>query len=198
LYYPGSTTALVSDTKSTTERYTPYQRPPQSLTITSAIPRGLRSFLVRGSATDAKPITDDYLLSISWTLPGGFAYLMNELHCNLQVDTASDFTAFAHVRMSNTSKANADFDYRIPIDFPLFSQNGSTLGVRGTQVPSGVLTRTPIIPPGGVSTASFSVTNLAAPAQVAGNVDFVVSFWEFDLEQAVYFPLHSALGVLPR
>lgn len=163
----------------------------------TAIPRGLVTFKAL-QLTPIKPINDDFLLAIGLTLPGGFGYIINEMHLNVIVDTASDFDAVGHWRISDSSPANADFDYRMPFDFVLFSQNGSTNGVRASQIPSGILTRTPIVPLSSGATQTVAVTNRADPAQAGGTVDFVASFWEYDLEQMQFFPAHMALNVVGR
>lgn len=138
------------------------------------------------------------LLAISYGLPGGFGYVMNEVQVNVVVDTASDWENVGHIRISQSSVANRNFDYRIPLDFLLFSQNGTTLGVLGTQIPSGLLTRTPIIPRSVGATQQMIFTNLADPASAAGTIDALISYWEYDLEQLAYFPAHSAINTLGR
>ncbi len=190
--------ALVTDNKTADIAYTPYQRPPDSIALRTAIPRGLKSFVVRGAVLAAKPVNDTELLVISWTLPGGFGYVLNELHLNIVVDVADDWNNRGHLRMSQTSIANRDFDYRIPIDFLSFSQNGTTTGVRSSKVQSGTLTRVPIVPRSTGSTAQLSFTNTNAAVGAAGTVDAVISFFEYDLEQIAWFPAHIAAAVITR
>ncbi len=138
------------------------------------------------------------LLSCTFSLPGGFAYLVNEIYLSWIVNTASDVSTAGHWRLSGSSAANQGFDYRIPFLMTLFSQNGSTLGVRASEFSAGRLTRTPIVPRSEGATQSVSVANLADPAMAAGVLDFVASFWEYDLEQAQFFPVHSANNVVGR
>lgn len=191
--------ALVSQVIALEPRYTPYRRPPQDMLISSAVPRGLRSFVSPGIATEAKPINDDYLLSFTWTLSAGFGYIVNELHVNIVIDKASDFDAIGHWRLSGSSPANRGFDYRIPFDFDLFSQNGLTREVRSSSILSGQLTRTPIVPFQTTgSNQSISITNRVDTAQLAGTADCVISFWEYDLAQIEYYMAHSALNTLGR
>ncbi len=131
-------------------------------------------------------------------MPGGFGYVLNELHVNIRVDTASDWEAFGSWRVSQSSVANRDFSYRFPIPFTNVSDNGVSLGNRETSIDLGILTRTPIIPRSTGSTQSIAFSNLQAAVGASGNVEALISFWEYDLEQMVYFPVHSAAGVLAR
>jgi len=133
------------------------------------------------------------------TLPAGFGYVFNEFQMSIQNGaTASDYGSVGHWRLSQSSKANTNFDYRQPFDFLNFSQDGVLDGVVGSRVPEGTFTRTPIVPPTGGATQSFSVVNLAATVAATGTIDFVASFWEYDLEQIAYFPVHSPVGVYSR
>ena len=81
-------TALVSDAHESLDRYQPFQRPPDRVALTTAIPRGLRTFVLPGRALAAKPINDEIMLRINMTLRAGKAYVFNELQLSLVVDTA--------------------------------------------------------------------------------------------------------------
>ena len=191
-------TALVSDIHTAEVAYTPYQRPPDAAAIRTPIPRGLKSFVVRGAVLAAKPVDDTELLTIALTLPAGFGYVVNEIHCNIIVDTADDWNGFGIWRLSQSSPANNGFDYRFLLPFSNTSQNGSTLGVRGTRQAGQHITRTPIVPPREGSTQSLSFTNLNAAVQAAGTVDALLSFWEYDLEQLAWYPAHVAASTYVR
>ncbi len=153
---------------------------------------------MRGAVLAAKPVNDTILLSMSLTLPGGFGYVLNELNASIVVDTASDWESRGDWRLSQTSVATRDFTYRFPVVFDLMSQNGVDQGVRATRVSGDVLTHTPIIPRSTGATQSLAFSNLQAAVGAAGTFDAVISFWEYDLEQMVYFPVHSAIGVYQR
>ncbi len=191
-------TALVSSIFTGVERYTPYQRPPDAATLRSAIPRGLKSFVVTGNTLPAKPINDTHLVTFSFTLPGGFGYIFNEFQINLQCDRAQDFEDEGEWRLSQTSLANEGFDYRFPVPFITHSQNGTDLGVKGTRSIPGTYTRTPIVPRGTGATQTFHFSDLQAAAAAAGNIDCLCSFWEYDLEQLAWFYAHSAANVATR
>ncbi len=132
------------------------------------------------------------------TLPGGFGYILNEVFCAIVVNVANDFEAFCVFSLHQSSRANKDFDYRIPIAMELCNFNGASNNVRASALPSGILTRTPIVPQAGGSNASLAVTDRQDTAGAAGNIDVLMSFWEYDLEQLTWFSPHSAANVLSR
>ncbi len=152
---------------------------------------------MRGAVLAVKPVNDTMLLTVSFTLPGGFGYVLNEAHANIVVDVAEAFENVAQLRISQPSQALADFDYRMSLPFQATSQDGVTTGVRATRINSGFLARTPIVPVTG-ATASLSMTNLAAAAGAAGTIDAVISFFEYDREQLVWYPANSVQNVATR
>lgn len=190
--------ALVSDQIALERAYTPYQRVSDRAAVRTAIPRGLVSFVVRGAATQAKPINDDYLISFAATLPTGFGFVLNEIHFNGQFDTANDFNGLGLFRLSQPSAALRDFDYRMGLQLSATSQNGSTIGVVCTRNLDGTLSRTPIVPPQAGSSFALSFSNLADPAMAVGVADVVISFFEYDLEQITWFPANVPLQVQGR
>ena len=191
-------TALVSDAHAAEEAYTPYQRPPDFVALRTAIPRGLLSFVVRGAELAAKPVNDTLLVSITWTLPSNFGYVFNELNCNYQADVAGNFDAFGMLRLHQTSAATKNFDWRYGIDMNLVSENGTSRRRRQTQMHAGQVTRTPIAPPAGGANGGFSFVNLNTAVQAAGVLDFVISFFQFDLEQITWYPAHASTAVATR
>jgi len=204
LHDSGSATALVVDVHLMDARYTPYQRPPDRVVTTSPIPRGLKSFVVPGAVLAAKPLYDKLMLSFSFSLPHNYAYLLNELNVSVDCDTASDWDDVGHLRLPSTSTANRGFDYQVPLDFTLYSRHATgplgTAGqtMRSTQINSGQLPRTPIVPTEFMATSSMIFCNRVDAAQAAGTVDALISFWEFDLEQIQFYPIHMAANVVAR
>ncbi len=152
-----------------------------------------------GEVLALKPVNDTELLSIAGTLNPGFGYVLAEAHCNISQDRAQDWNGFGQLRISQPSPELDGFDYRMPMQFSNYSQDGTTLGVTSTRGGGTYsLLHTPIVPPTGGSTFSMSFANLAAAAAAAGVVDAVVSFWQYDLEQLQFFPVHVATGVYSR
>ncbi len=190
--------ALVSDTHTAIERYTPYQRPRERAVLRTAIPRGMKQFVVANGTLAAKPVNDTELLSIAMTLPSGFGYVLAEVHFNINVDTADDWNAYAEFIIAGPTAALSGVDYRLPLEMVNTGNGGVLLDVRTAKIEAGVLSRIPIIPAQAGVFTQIRYANLAAAVQAAGTVDAVVSFWEYDLEQISYYPAHSALSVFSR
>ncbi len=170
------------------------------MTLGTAIPRGLKSFVVRRADLAAKPLNDTILLQVLMTLPAGFGYILNELHLNIEVARQQDWNPFVSWRVSRSSRATENMDYFYAIPWESSGRNGVSTFVRSTVITAGNLLRTPIIPgqnPNGV-TMTLAAQNLNTTDAAAGTVNAVVSFWEFDLEQIQYYPPHSATNVVTR
>ncbi len=198
MYYPGCPTALVSDTHTAEVAYTPYARPSDAASLRTAIPRGLSSFVVRNAVLALKPVNDTELLSVSVTLPQGFGWVLNEVHLQIIQDQAGAFEDELALVIANSSRANVDFSYHIPIPFVNYSNNGTNLQARASRVPAGILPRTPIVPAGIATLVQLRASNLSATVASAGTVDALLSFWMFDLQQLQYFPAHVAEAVVTR
>lgn len=162
------------------------------------MPRGLKSFVVRDGVLALKPVNDTELLSISFTLPAGFGYVLAEVHLNIEQDRAADWESSGLLLLSNIDSAHADMSYRQPLGFVSVSNGGTALDVRATRLNSGTLSRIPIFPAQSGVFTSLRFSNLTATAAAAGNVNAVCSFWEYDLEQLVYFAAHMATNVVGR
>ncbi len=193
-----SATALISDTHTAEVVYTPYQRPPDAAAIRTPIPRGLLSFVVRDAVLALKPINDDELLTISFSLPGGFGFVLAECHVNIEQDRAQDWEEFAMLLMVGPQVATEGVGYRMAMEMANTANGGVEKDVRTTRVLAGTLSRVPITPgPAGTFT-SWRYQNFAAAAAAAGNVSAAISFWEYDLEQLAWYPTHSAENVVTR
>ncbi len=192
--------ALDIQTIAMTGSYVPYERPPQPLTLWSAIPRGLQSFLVDSQQLDAKAINDTQLLQLTATLPPNFGYVMNAAMVNIAQDKASAW--------QNLFNLNLQSFYRGPEaqavglssnwvqTFPESSiqEDGRSMSVQqawptfpiiGTPGTSGIL----IVLSGG---------NRDSAAALVGVVNAFISFWQFDLEQIRKFPINSPNPVHSR
>ncbi len=155
--------------------------------------------MVPDETLEAKPINDTILLSMSFTLPGNFAYLLNEVHVNILGDTADDWEPKGILLLGSPSPQLKGFIYRMSLPFLEINNSGTTAGLgRATQIGSGFLSRVPILPGREGAFSSLRFSNLAAAAGAAGLVNMLVSFWEYDLEQMQYFAAHSAANVVGR
>jgi len=194
--------ALVIQTIVADSDYVPYERPPDPVTLWTAIPRGLLSFIVASQALDLKLINDDQLLQITGTLPENYAYVVQE--CNFTINTTGagfwndrcNLNLQGYYRGSTASvialAGNFLSDFS---DNELF--NGSkTLcrnGAFSTPWPRLPIVGTPGF--GGIQ-FNFSAGNDQDPATAAGVVQFNLSFWQYDLEQIRKFPINMAIHTI--
>lgn len=153
---------------------------------------------MRDATLALKPVNDTELLSISFTLPAGFGYVLAEVHLNLEQDRAADWEGEGLFLMSNIDSAHAGMDYRMPLQFRNLSNGGTALDVRATRNNAGTLTRIPIFPGSAGVFTSMRFSNLTATVASAGNVNAICSFWEYDLEQLVFYAAHMATNVVGR
>ncbi len=153
---------------------------------------------MRGATLAAKPVNDTILLSINFTLPGGFGYVLAEISLNIEVDTATDWNANAMFLMAAPTPEATLIDVRMPIEMASTGNGGVDLGVRASRIPSGTLSRIPIMPGQSGTFTSLRYANLAAAVGAAGTVDAYCAFWQYDLEQMEYFPAHMATNVVGR
>ena len=189
--------AAIADTHTATEHYAPYQRPPDRQVVRTAIPRGLRSFVVPTEVLAEKPINDTILVAISWTMPTQFAYVLNELHANIEADTITDFQRTAYVRFANTSPQLQGMRYRWGLPLVLSAVGSTVDSTLSISTDARLLSRTPIIL-SAPSTFTIVFTNRAAAAQAAGTIDGVISFFEYDLEQVSWVAANQGVAVLTR
>ncbi len=145
-----------------------------------------------------KPINDTLLLTVSWTLPPNFGYILNEMYLNIIVDKAFEWRDTGQYRLSQASSATAGASYRVPIEFALASNAAAGTTLRMTRIRAGELPRTPIVTQQVGTTAVMAFTNENANAEAAGTVDAIISYWEYDLEQLQNYPPHSAANVVTR
>jgi len=197
--------AIVDTIPTLTVTRQPFETPPQYRTMWGAIPRGFLHFALDGVTLDAKPINDDQHLRISGVLPPGFAYQFVQIGMQLQQDVAASWNARPIMRMVNwtpNSVAGVSLVYVLEDSFEFADASAVTpitilrgLGEAGSH-PLGhqVIFRQDQV------AISFSLlaVNETDPAGAAGTIDFLASFFEFDLTQATRFGIQSPLPVSLR
>lgn len=142
-------------------------------------------------------MNDEELLTMSFTLPQGFGYVLNELHFNIEQNRAADWDAEIVLRLSRPSPQLGLWDYFEVIPFNLGGRNGVDRQLRSSAPIASQLPRTPIVINSG-AVHSITAQNLTATAATAGTFNGLISFWEYDLEQIAYFPVHAPAGVYSR
>ncbi len=191
--------ALVTVALGLIPTYTPYERPPQPVTLWSAIPRGLQSFTLPQTALTAKPINDDELITLTATIPPNYGYVFADSALHITQDVASDWDPFYTINLQNF--------YRAPLSqsvaLSLVSNEPFETSGFGT-VRAGAAKSTafsyPIIGSPGTTGIQINIqaTNGANPAGATGTLQAVISFWQFDLEQVRKFPINSPIPTNSR
>ncbi len=178
--------------------YQPFERPPDPAALWTAIPRGLRGFLVNVGALDAKPVNDTETLSLTATLPASFAYVFAEISLTIAQDQAGDWDTRYVLNLQNWYQGvlalSSDFGFD-------FSPVGLGAGERGNGIGAmDQVPRAPMWAPSGTSgiLINISTFNDVATVAAAGTVNAYINFWEFDLEQARKFPINSPYPVHSR
>jgi len=192
--------ALDIQTIAMTPQYQPYERPPDTLTLWSAIPRGLATFLVDTQALDAKALNDEALLQLQGTLAPNFGYVMADCNVTIAQNLAENWSTFINLNLQNFYRAGETLALGLAAnwvqDFLGAAQDTSTrsLSVRqpwptypiiGTAKTSGIL-------------INISTFNNVAAAATAGTVNAYISFWQFDLEQIRKFPINTPIPTHSR
>ncbi len=191
--------ALDIQTIAMTGVYVPYERPPQNITLWSAIPRGLASFVIDGQALDAKALNDEALLNLQGTLPPNFAYVMQDMNVTIAQDLAENWSTFINLNLQNFYRSPETLHVALAgnwvQDFLGAAQDASTRASSQRQP-------YPSFPLLGVNAAgvqiNISTFNNVAAAAAAGVVNAFISFWQFDLEQIRKYPINSPIPTQSR
>jgi len=178
--------------------YQPFERPPDPAALWTAIPRGLRGFIVELDALAAKPVNDTETLSLTGTLGPGFAYVFAEISLNLTQDQAADWATEYSLNLQNFYQGNLTLGQTWNFSF-------SPVGLGGQERGNGFASmdqspRAVMFAPKNTSGIQINIStfNDVATVAAAGTVSAYINFWEFDLEQARKFPVNAPVPVHSR
>lgn len=167
----------------------------------SLIPRGVRRFFFN-AATSAKPISDQYVMHLTATLPVNFAHIFSRFNLQISADTLSDWDADGFLRLINHIQGQ-----EIGVTEQMsFKTNLLTLGgaspARVTDASSPRALAGFIAPFWSIGSAGVdmrvSMSNQASPAQAAGFLIAHAEFLEYDLTQAQRYFINTPIPVLAR
>lgn len=191
--------ALVAQAVTPVRTFQPFEGMSESQRLVTSVPRGIVRFQAT-DALDAKPVNDDIILTFTCSLPPSFAYVVSSLSLEIQVDTADEWDAFVRVQMFNTLPSAApgnrqvslfDFeDYRLPL-----ADAEKILTFRQGTIRDWY--PQPLVRSVGAVGMTFLVvaSNGNANVQAAGTMFFNAAFYQYELNQAVRFPLNSPVPV---
>jgi len=192
--------ALVNQVAFGTRSYTPFEGMSEQQRLWNSVPRGMVRFANQDALT-AKPINDDYNLQITCALPLGFAYVFSSMSFSIQSDVATDFNAVAKVRVFNgLAHVAPDNTQSAVVDMSNYNDGGTLDPFRVANFSLGSIREwfpNPIWAPPGAAGMNFILNydNGADPAGAAGIIEFFCSLYQYELNQAVRFPLNNPIPV---
>jgi len=191
--------ALVTSTLVLTRNYSPFEGMDEATRMRTSIPRGLLRF-VSTTAVAAKPVNDDLLVVGTGSLPPGFAYVISSMSWQIIVDRAADFHSTAFFRIFN-GLPNGEVPNEQVSMFDFTDQSPTTAikpNSRILEYSRGCLREwypQPLVQTKGAAGMSFTVQafNANNTVQAAGTQFFNCAFYQYELNQAVRFPLNSPI-----
>jgi len=191
--------ALVTQTITPTRLFSPFEGMSEAQRLVSSVPRGMLRFF-SDEAVDAKPVNDDLLINITGSLPPSFAYVLSSMSYQIQVDRAVDFDALARFRIFNGLPNGVPGNEQVALFN--FTSLSSGVGVQEKilEYSRGALREwypQPLVRTQGAAGISFTlrITNGNNTVQAAGTQFFNCAFYQYELNQAVRFPLNSPFPV---
>ncbi len=195
--------AVVTQGIAPARTYSPFEGMGETNRLWSAVPRGLIRFH-SSEALDAKPVNDSIDLTFTCSLPNGFAYVLSALTFEIGVDTASDWESFTRCRIFNGLPNVAPGNNQVAGLSMVLIPNGASadpsrvLGYEEGQLADwfpGVIVKSP-----GAAGHSFILQyhNAAAAVGAIGTINFNLSVYQYELNQAIRFPLNFPLPVGKR
>lgn len=194
--------ALVTDQLVAAFTRTPFIKPPDLQREWTAMPRALVNFEILNGSISAKPVNDQAEVLVAVDLPVQFAYRLVSLNASLSQDVAKDWESVAYVEITNAVRGlEGGNTQRWPMTVDSVVQISQVASTRELWLarfehvfPTDILQSrdgtSPVI--------VFKAANLNAAVGGTGDMDFLATFLEFDIEQAQRFPLHWPTMVYTR
>lgn len=193
--------AVVTQALTPRNNYSPFEGMSEAQRLVTAVPRGLVRFDSNSAGLTAKPVNDSYDLTITCQLPNGFAYVISAVSFDIAVDTASDFDNFCTISIFNgISNGQISNQQRGSFGMSLNPQTVAADPRRVMHYQLGGLHDSwpgPIVRTQAAVAHSMLLTyhNSAAAVQAAGAISFHASFYQYELNQAVRFPMNFPMPV---
>ena len=189
--------AIVDDFFTASQFRQPFQAPtPEVERRGTPIPRALYHFSLF-EATQAKPLNDQHHLQIAGVFPDNYGYRFAQFSVVYVSDTAHDWHARGHLTFTNGTPGLP------PGSTGIGQQMGTAIFLEDTYELAAATAATEawqsrIIsydnprlmifnPSEAIPSWKFQAENLNTAAEAAGEVRLQISFWEYDLSQAVQF-----------
>lgn len=191
--------AIVQDSLTAVDTYTPWDGPTDAQRAWSAIPRGVRRYTINAGALTLKPVNDQYELLVGMTINPTFAHIITGLWATIDQDVALNYDT-GYIEVVNG----------VPLPFNGFKLSLPTPVTTSHEVPGAeeyaIFTfadearyRSPFWMPSGLApVVTWKVGNRQDEVGAAGELMFLCEMAVFDLSQALNFPLNYSLPVNVR
>lgn len=192
--------AVVSVNLTANSRRTVFVKPSDPYRQFTAIPRAIVNHFLAATAVTAKPINDQEELLIRCTLDPKFAYRLVDMSVSLIQDVAHAWETrawievVAGVKNLPTSQVNRS---SVVLD-DVFDNSSSPMWIASADKEARRLPSYIIQNVGGTLLFDFKASNQAAPAGAAGTIDAFFTFFEYEIEQAEFYALHSPMLTYSR
>ncbi len=178
---------------------TVFVKPPDALREWTPIPRALVNFSLQEGVIDAKPINDSQELIVTMTLDPQFAYRLIHFNASLIQDAANDWLNRAYLEVENAIRGMPDGQTQrhvVSLDDTVRNVSAVEMWMGRLQHRVGPTYVIQSTPSGAAIGCTFNAINQNAAAALAGTMDFLCTFLEFDIEQAERFYLHAPVMTL--
>jgi len=182
--------------------YSPFEGMTEAQRLVTAVPRGLVRFF-SNVALDAKPVNDTIILNITGSLPSGFAYIQSSLSFEFRCDRAGDWDGSTRYRIFNGLPVGVAGNEQVATFAMASHFLSTTVNSRILHFQQGTIRDyfpQPLVQTKGALGMSFTLEagNDVATAQAAGTMFFNAAFYQYELNQAVRFPLNFPIPVGAR
>ncbi len=187
--------AVVQDSFLATFSRTGFITPPDLVRELTGMPRAIVNYSVIQGAVSAKPDADQQELTVSCVFQTTFAYRYADLHAAVVQDVANAWEPRAYLEIVNAIRNIAPGSVQRHVyvleDLTIVPGAGEGWTARvaaEANTPRYVIQTLPGSQAAPVVT--FKASNQATAVGAAGTLDFVASFFEYDIEQVERFPIH--------
>ncbi len=160
-------------------------------------PRSIVNFNVFDGTLSAKPVNDTQNIVIAIDLPIAFAYRMIELNCVLFQDVADNWERGVLLDVTNAIRNLQTGQRQVHPSNSISTVRRNTTGIWAVDldVPRYIMQA---VQPAVAATITFEASNNNAVVGAAGTINFFASFFEYEIEQAMMYPIHYPRLTLER
>ncbi len=172
---------------------TVFTKPADVLRQYTSIPRAIVNFTLANTTIALKPATDQQELELTIPLDPQFAYRLVDFNVWVTQDTANDWNDIAYLEVFNGVRnlpAGTVMRHPVQIDDALRINAPTEMWMARFETGARPAYVIQTGPAGGVAIVRFEATNQNTAAAASGSIGCMITFYEFEIEQAEYVNLH--------